>query len=352
MGVGGVVISATAAQATHVTCGTILSVPNSTVTLDSNVGPCTTATGVRIRASGITLDLNGFSIIGSGVSGTSSNLVGVSVFDSSNVTIKNGTVTKWDNGVYLDGSGDNGASNITVTGMKLVDNIGPDSTDTFGEGLQIFQGGSHTITGNQVVHNGPFSGINAYQTSNNTIARNQVANNNILDTSGHHGGGGPIMQDIGIWVINLQPNPALAVNNTVTQNQAAGNGLDGIQVARFTNQNFVRTNSVANNGFGQPAGNGFRAGDGIANFGSFNTIETNSVVGNGGSGIKVYRSTNSSGVPVGGQSNTIRFNTAFNNGSSPSSVSFDLFDTNTTPPCDSNTWASNTFGTKNQACIS
>ncbi len=349
---GGLVVSATAAQATHVGCGMILSVPNSTVVLDSNVGPCTTATGVRIRANGITLDMNGFSIIGSGVSGTASNLVGVSVFDSSNVTIKNGTVTKWDSGVFLDGSGDNGATNITVTRTRLVDNIGPDSTGTFGEGLQIFQGGSHTITNNQVVHNGPFAGIDAFQTSNNTISANQVANNNIIDSSDHHGGGTAIMQDIGIWVINLSPDVTQAVNNTVTQNQVAGNGLDGIQVARFTNQNFVRINSVSNNGFGQPPGNGFRDGDGIANFGSFNTIETNSVIANGGSGIKVYRSTNSAGVPVGGQSNTIRSNTALNNGSAPNSVAFDLFDTNLTPPCDSNMWVANTFGTKNQACIS
>lgn len=351
----GSVVGAPGAQAAHVTCGTVFgpAFAGQTVTLDSNVGPCSnTQVGILIeQANGFTLDLNGFSVIGDGsIAEPFLNQVGINIFNSSNVTIKNGTVTKWNNGIYLDGSGPDGGSNNTVTRVRAVDNIGPDQTGIFGEGIQIFQGGGHTITENVIVHNGPYSGINAYQSSNNTISRNQVADNNILDADGHHGGS-TIMQDIGIWVINLQPNPALAMNNTVRENSVARNGLDGIQVARFTNNNFVRNNSVANNGFGQPPGNGFRDGDGIANFGSFNTIETNSVQGNGGSGIKVYRSVNSQGVPVGGQSNTIRSNSAFNNGSAPNSVSFDLFDTNLTPPCDANTWASNQFGTKNQACI-
>jgi hypothetical protein len=354
LAVGGLVAGAPAAHAVHVECGAFFdsSFAGQTVTLDSNVGPCNTRQGIFIdEAHGFTLDLNGFSIIGSGaIAELESNENGVYVFNSDNVTIKNGTVTKWNNGIYLDGSGSEGGSNSTVTRVRAIDNIGPDTSGIFGEGIQIFQGGGHTITENVVVHNGPYSGINAYQTSNNTITRNQVANNNILDAD-HHGGGSTIMQDIGIWVINLQTNPALATNNSVTQNSVSGNGLDGIQVARFTNNNFVRTNSVNNNGFGQPAGNGFRDGDGIANFGSFNTIENNASNGNGGSGIKVYRATNSEGVPVGGQSNTIRSNQAFNNGSAPNSTAFDLFDTNLTPPCDANVWASNTFGTKNQACI-
>lgn len=350
----GLVISAPAAQAGHVACGDFFgpSFAGQTVTLDSNVGPCTTRQGVFIQADNFTLDLNGFSIIGSGAIATDSvNENGVYVFGATGVTVKNGTVTKFNNGVYLDGSGPKKTNN-TVTRMRLVDNIGPDATGIFGEGLQIFQGGTHTITENVVTGNGPYSGINAFTSSNNTITRNQVANNNRIDSGDHHGGGTLIMQDIGIWVINLTQNPANATNNTVTQNSVTGNGLDGVQVARFTNGNFVRTNNVVNNGFGQPAGNGFRDGSGIAVFGSFNTVEGNQASRNGGNGIAVFRAVNSSGVPVGGQSNTIRSNTAFNNGSAPNSVAFDLNDTNLTPPCDSNIWASNTFGTKNQACIS
>jgi len=60
---------------------------------------------------------------------------------------------------------------------------------------------------------------------------------------------------------------------------------------------------------------------------------------------------NSQGTPTGGTGNTIRFNRAFNNGSAPNSVTFDLQDDWASPPCDTNTWQANQFGTKSRACI-
>ncbi len=335
---------ASPAQAAVISCGATLT--TSTV-LTNDVGPCGPGIAIELAADNITLDLNGHTVFGTGP--TASFSIGVHTFGTTGDVIKNGTVTKFDSGIFLEE-----ANNATVTRTRLVDNIGPDSSATFGEGLQIYQGGGHLIQSNQVVHNGPFAGIVAYQTSNNTIDSNQVVNNNFLDTSGHHGGSGPIMQDIGIWVVNLVTNPAVAQNNTVTRNQVVGNGLDGIQVARFTNNNLVQNNSVVNNGFGQPSTNSFRDGDGIANFGSFNRILTNTSVSNAANGISVYRSVDSSGTPVGGQSNTIQSNTALSNGTGIHSagVAFDLTDTNLTPPCDSNTWSANHFLTRNQACIS
>ncbi len=50
------------------------------------------------------------------------------------------------------------------------------------------------------------------------------------------------------------------------------------------------------------------------------------------------------GVLVQGTNNRILANTAFAN------RRFDLADAN--PGCDSNTWAGNLFGTRNQVCIS
>jgi parallel beta-helix repeat protein len=337
-------VFASPAQAAVVPCGAVLT--TSTV-LTADVGPCGSGIAIELAADNITLDLNGHTVLGTGT--TASFGIGVHTFGTTGDVIKNGTITKFDSGIFLEE-----ANHVTVTGTRLVDNIGPDSSDTFGEGLQIYQGGGHILQGNQVVHNGPFAGMVAYQTSNNTIDNNQVVNNNILDTSGHHGGGDPIMQDIGIWVVNLVTNPIAAQNNTVTRNQATGNGLDGIQVARLTNNNLVQNNMVANNGFGQPAANGFRDGDGIANFGSFNRILSNSSTHNGANGVGVYRAVNGSGVPIGGQSNTVRSNAATTNGTGVHSagVAFDLTDTNLTPPCDSNTWAANIFLTRSQVCIS
>lgn len=340
-------VFASPAQAVVLNCGDVITTPNTTVVLTADVGPCTTPIGIGIGADNVTLDLNGHTVSGDGLEpNDQTGTIGIYVSSghtgsANNATVKNGTVTAFNSGVYLEIV--NGA---TVTSLRLFDNIGPDSTQTFGEGFQSFRGGTHTITGNQVVHNGPFAGIVLYgPTNNNTVTNNQVANNNILDTGDHHGGGGPIMQDIGIWLVNLSSNPAnTTTNNTISSNQVSGNGLDGIQVANFTNGNIVRNNQVINNGFGQPAGNGFRDGDGVAIFGSSNLVETNDVRNNGGNGIGVEGS-----GTVNGKSNTIRSNIALGNGGAANIPGFDLFDRN--PGCDANVWTANTEGTKNQACI-
>ncbi|MGH3675398.1 MAG: right-handed parallel beta-helix repeat-containing protein [Mycobacterium sp.] len=336
------------AEAVVLNCGDIISTPNTTVVLTADVS-CVGSLevfGVAIVASGVELDLNGHTIRGDGFrpEDQTSNIGVYVTGGGNNVTVKNGTVTNFNSGVYFEQVTGN-----TATTLRLVDNIGPDIQQIFGEGLQVFQGGNHTITSNHVIHNGPFAGIVAYgPTNNNTITSNQVLNNNILDPSGHHGEGGPIMQDIGIWLVNLSSNPAnTTTNNTIQTNAVSGNGLDGVQVAAFTHGNFVRTNSITNNGFGQPAGNGFRDGDGVAIFGSSNQVQSNQVIQNGGNGIAVELQ--GSPNPVNGKNNTITGNTAFNNGGAANIPGFDLFDGNV--DCDGNVWASNNEGTKNRACI-
>lgn len=308
----------------------------------------------------MTLDLNGFSIIGNGAIATpQQNENGIYVFNSSDITIKNGDVTRWNNGIFFDGAFGSNFNN-TVDRMRVYDNVGPNASGIYGEGIQVFRDGGHTFTNNLVFDNGPFSGINAYTSVGNTFDRNTVFNNNIITEDDHHGGSGQIMQDIGIWIINLASTPASSSQNVITNNRVVGNGLDGIQLSRFSNDNVVSGNVSANNGFGQPAGFGVPArspscadGDGVANFGSFNEVGDNVTSGNGGNGIAVYRSV-SSGTPVGGQSNVVEGNRSFNNGSGVNcaGIAFDLLDANLSPPCDANTWSSNTFGTKNLSCIS
>lgn len=338
------------ASASTFNCGDTIDT-SGTYTLTADIGsaatPCLTFAGLFIAANNVVLDLSGHTIWGNGLQPNDTTArTGVYVSsqfqgEGNNATVKNGTITGFDNGVYLEQ-----VTGGTIRAMNLHDNIGPDNDGIFGEGIQTFEGGSHTITGNSVAHNGPFAGIDLYgPTNNNTVTGNSVANNNILDTSGHHGGGGAIMQDIGIWLVNLSSNPAnTTTNNTISSNSVSGNGLDGIQVANFTNGNFVRTNSVNNNGFGQPAGNGFRDGDGIAIFGSSNTVQTNVANSNGGNGIAVEGS-----GTVNGKSNTINGNQALLNGSAPNTTAFDLFDRNV--GCDANVWTGNTFLTRNQTCI-
>lgn len=353
----GLITVASSANAVVLTCGSVLGseVDNTTMVLTANIGPCSTDKGILINfVNNFTLDLNGHSIIGNGAiaqGGVSEN--GIYVFGSNNITIRNGTITKWNNGIFLDGSA--GGANDTITRMRLVDNIGPDATAVYGEGIQSLFVSGNTITNNQVVHNGPFSGINLYSSRDNIVRGNQVVNNNIPSDEEHHGSG-PLMQDIGIWIINLFSDVTFSANNTVTSNSLAGNGLDGVQLSRFAFNNTVTVNSSVNNGFGQLPGTVIPArspscadGDGIANFGNLNQIRSNSTVHNGGNGIAVYRS----GSPAQGQRNTIQGNRSFQNGTAANCVgkAFDLFDANLAPPCDTNTWSGNIFGTKSQVCI-
>jgi hypothetical protein len=153
------------------------------------------------------------------------------------------------------------------------------------------------------------------------------------------------MQDIGIWVV-LSPN----TGNTVSGNQVINNGLDGIQLGFKTGPTSVLNNSVTGNGFGQPTVNGFRDGDGIAVFGDNNLVQSNSVVSNGAAGIGVHFPPN--GTSTSGKNNTIRLNiSVLNGGATTPSTPFDLYDDNTSPPCDNNAWILNTFLTRNQTCI-
>jgi hypothetical protein len=51
------------AEAAHVECGEVITQSGTEVTLDSDVGPCTTD-GIIIRANNVTLNLNGFDVFG------------------------------------------------------------------------------------------------------------------------------------------------------------------------------------------------------------------------------------------------------------------------------------------------
>ncbi|MGH9077620.1 MAG: right-handed parallel beta-helix repeat-containing protein [Acidimicrobiales bacterium] len=333
--------AAPAPVAATVACGD--TVTTSTV-LINDVGPCSVNDAITLSGSNITLDLNGHTVFGNEDPAVAQ--VGIHAFKSPGDTIENGQVYGFATGVYLEKS-----TNDTVTRMTLHDNIGPlDGSGLFGEGLQIFEGGGHVVSHDLVVHNGPFAGIDSFSSSNNTFKADQVVSNNIVEMNAQHLGP-TIMQDIGVWVLNLSSaDPAGATDNTVADNHVVGNGLDGIQVGRFTDGNRVQDNVVRANGFGQVMG--IRDGDGIADFGNSNTVQGNTSDSNAANGIRVVFSA-SGGVPVGGQHNTVVVNQASGNGTGRNSVgvAFDLSDTNLSPPCDANIWLLNLYRTISQSCV-
>jgi parallel beta-helix repeat protein len=146
------------------------------------------------------------------------------------------------------------------------------------------------------------------------------------------------MQDIGIWVVFLTVPTS---NNLVSGNTVTGSGLDGIQISSDADGNTVTRNSVVHNGFGQVLG--VRDGDGIVVFGNGNLVQANQSVKNAAKGIRVFN----------GSHNRILSNVAVGNGTgrNSASVAFDLADTTTSPPCDSNVWLHNVFVTFNQPCV-
>jgi parallel beta-helix repeat protein len=212
----------------------------------------------------------------------------------------------------------------------------------------LFESSGNRILSNQVLRNGSQAGIVLYDSSNNLVDGNNVANNSF-----------PVVNPVttGIWVINLQDRPRSEGEpdvvglqssfNTVSNNSVVNNGLDGIQVSRFTHSNTVINNSVTGNGTRRVTA---REGDGIAVFGNNNLVQNNQVIRNAGHGIGINRT--ETAVTRQGINNRILTNRAQGNGfGTIGQPNFDLFDQWLTPPCDNNTWRGNTFVTFNQPCV-
>jgi hypothetical protein len=138
---GTVLIDQTRALAGNVTPGdspgfpVTISRPGS-YRLSSNLNVPADAAGIVLFASGVTIDFNGFQMIGSGA-GT-----GISALQARRgIVIRNGSVTNFEKGIDIKGMG-NDVRDITAFGNTLV-------------GLEI--GSSATVSGNRVFSNG--SGI-------------------------------------------------------------------------------------------------------------------------------------------------------------------------------------------------
>lgn len=300
-------------------CGSVITVDT---TLVADVGPCSRG-GLVIGADNITLDLSRFAVLGR-VNRTGDG-VGIRLSGRTNVAIRNGRVTDFDAGIAIVGGSANAVENVLVK-----DNIGTTKRGDFGDGIVLSASSGNTVTGNDVIHNGPFDGIALLgAASANLIEGNIVSGNHVGNTA-----------DDGIRI----EGPG-ATNNTVRGNTVSANGLDGIAV--FSDQrtgslntgNVIEANTVTANGFGLL---GARPGDGIRTFlrANENTIRNNEVHGNAGSGILIAN---------GSLSNQILTNNSTDNARQPTSgARFDLHDLN--PACDANTWSGNVYGTAFPVC--
>jgi parallel beta-helix repeat protein len=344
------------ATAAHVVCGQVIT--QNTV-LDGPVGPCLTD-GIIIGASGITLDLNGFTV--SGVAGQLTQGVGVRLAGHSGVTVTNGTVTKFQAGVSIE----NGASN-TVSDLTAVENTG-------GDGIVISGATSdnNNVLNNAVLRNGPFDGIGVYGGTSADKLTGTVISGNLVQDNATSGMTGGIRLENWTW------------NTTVSNNTVTGSALEGIANFADTQFNTITDNTVDGNGFNTETDNP-RAGDGIRSFprSANHTISDNTVTNNGGNGIYIVGplTLGNGTTVVGSTNNSITDNTATGNNAKPTILvdeelvylegrlgasvtvngqtttvpaatpAYDLHDGN--PNCDNNVWLNNIFGTRNPAsCVS
>ena len=233
---------ASPASAAHIGCGTVIT---QSTRLHNDIGPCNSGNGLIIRGSNVTLDLGGHRVFSDAPlprmasTGDPANpfgpldVVGILLDRVRNVTVTNGTVHGFSAGVVIDFGGNN-----RITGITARDNqgacIGEDFTTqavgTFGDGIVLFSSTNNRIENNQVLRNGPFSGISIVanvRLINRIIGPaptgNIVRNNNIDQNTG-------CFADIGVRI----EGPG-ASNNFVTANRVSRSFQEGITINSVNN---------------------------------------------------------------------------------------------------------------------
>lgn len=300
---------------------------------------CARGPAFVVTADNVVLDLGGHTVSAdsdAGALGPAIVLRGVT-----GVTVRNGTVERFQAGVVVEG----GSAN-TVEDLVVQDNLGsPDGE--FGDGIVINGSRGNTVRACTIRRNGPFSGISlGRDAQGNQLLGNTVADNNML----HLGDPAAGSQTMGIRLEGPAANDNRIVGNTVT-----ASGGDGI-VVLSTCDDFDSEPPCA----GTPPN-------------EHNEIAENTVSGNGtsgrGSGIRIFAMP----IPIAPVENVVRDNVADDNafygvaidagplGSRGNTAlrnrahgnrEFDGSDGRLMPPCGPNTWDGNDFGTVNQPCVS
>jgi len=228
--------------------------------LTQNLGPAPPdVDGIIIAADDVTLDLNGFAVIGPGRT-PSSPEAGIYVPDPRfNIAVRNGTVRDWpDYGVKCDN-----AQNSIFESLRCYDNR---LTGLFvGEGCRvegntchtngaagISAGGASTVTGNTCCGNGN-SGI--IPGSGSTVTSNTCCSN---DNHGISAGTGNLIsgntcRSNGVHGINVYQGSRI-VGNACTGN-GDGGVADGAGISASSSDNCVEHNLVVGNDIGIECGN-------------------------------------------------------------------------------------------------
>jgi parallel beta-helix repeat protein len=291
--------------------------------LEADVGPCPDG-GLVVGADHVVLDLNGYTVFGTDDNGDG---IGIAISGRTGATVTNGTVMRFDAGVYIE----SGGGGNEVSHLEVVDNVsstqgrfGPDRTLSFGDGI-VLNSNDNVIRHNTVRRNGPNDGIGVFANSGGNTIRGNVVTDNDVPTGPHSNFDDGIRLESG------------AHDNLVLGNIVKRSGRTGIAVFAYGGGNVITANIVRSNG--TTSNGGRRSGTGIRLY-----------AGNTGTVVRDNRSfaNRTDGIRVDGRSNLITGNRTGGNGAG--GRGYDLHDSNLDPPCDDNTWSGNAFDTAFPDC--
>lgn len=297
--------------------------------LRAEIGPCA-GDGIIIGADGITLDLGGHRVFGFD-GPADGNAAGIRLPMRNRVVIRNGTVSEFDAGVFI-----NGGSRNVVSNMTLSDNIGPNLfTSELGDGIAVFHSERNVIIDNLLSNNGWYDGIAILGSGSH---RNRIINNTIIDhdlTFGEVGeNGGPIGIIISSSLEEDDPLLGQGINfNSIIGNVIRNSSSSGISLLNTPDARVI-SNVIEDNGFRSIVNNGIgiQPGPGALTPLTRVLVYGNEVHGNAGNGIFVRS-----------QDNQIVNNDAADNALFRIyGDEVDLYDTN--EDCDSNEWHNNIWG--------
>jgi len=277
------VVAAGPASAAVLACGSTVT---QSTTLTANIGPCAGTDGLVVTASNVTLDLNGFKILGKKSGGDNA---GVRLVNVSGVTVKGpGTILGFDAGIAVFGGSGN-----TIKFLTVKDNVNDfrGGACDMGDGISLTGSDNNTIQNNNVVGNGPYGGISLVEDSDG----NQIKANTVVSQNLHGIHCGNSTQDEGIRIEGPGAN-----NNVVNGNKVSDSLLAGIG---------IHSNIGCRNNPPQP-------GDTPNN--DFNSVTNNTVTGTIGStqsdGIKLLAQGPFGTVVCAASNTTITGNNSSNNG--------------------------------------
>lgn len=176
--------------------------------------------GIMITASGVTLDLNGYEILGpGGLRGTA-----IRVLNAQGVTVKSGSVANSAFGVVVEGSANVRIAGLNIRGQGLMVTAPPPET-----GVMIVQSRNVVVEGNAIYNTGLGIFVRGGQSWGNRIANNTL-------TAGMNG-------LLGICYNPAPSDPQGPVGDLITGNLITNYGV-GLQFSATSRYNVARLNTV------------------------------------------------------------------------------------------------------------